>query len=75
MWIRPTEVPCMFCEDRTVEPNCHSTCSAYADFRKRVEQLNKIEDLENAVNYYNAPMRANQKDYYAKKKKEGSLKK
>ena len=39
------ETPCKDCEERTVSPNCHTHCIAYAAFRSEVakERARKSE--------------------------------
>lgn len=35
------ESPCKGCEDRTISPNCHTNCIAYAEFRAEKDKERK----------------------------------
>lgn len=39
MWRDSTPAPCTRnCPDRSVEPNCHMTCEAYLEFKRKVAE-------------------------------------
>lgn len=38
--MKPDDSPCKDCEDRTVQPNCHTTCIAYKRYRAERERVN-----------------------------------
>lgn len=38
--------PCKGCEDRCIEPNCHTTCQKYLDFLNRLKVVNQKESDE-----------------------------
>ena len=42
--------PCLYCEERTVEPNCHMTCSEFLEW----EEAHKTEksDIKRAKQEY-----------------------
>ena len=48
-----TQPPCKGCQDRTVTPNCHSTCSRYLEYRayqdKKNEALRKEREEEQRI--------------------------
>ena len=33
--------PCLNCTKRTIQPNCHSTCEAYLNYRKQLNEINE----------------------------------
>lgn len=35
--------PCKNCPDRTIEPNCHTTCKKYLEWRKFVDETRQKE--------------------------------
>lgn len=35
--------PCKNCPDRTIEPNCHTTCKKYLEWRKAVDETRQKE--------------------------------
>lgn len=40
--------PCLNCGDRNI--TCHSKCAKYAEFRKRNDELRKLEFEQNRLN-------------------------
>lgn len=41
--------PCKDCPDRTIEPNCHSTCEKFAAFTEEKERIKNNRILEETV--------------------------
>ena len=35
--------PCKDCKDRCVEPNCHTTCSGYLEFKAKIAAVREKE--------------------------------
>lgn len=50
--------PCINCEDRTVEPNCHTDCFKYLQFKERrqviKDEKKKVDLLDNYENEFAA---------------------
>ena len=40
---------CKDCKDRSVEPNCHTTCESYKKYKKEKEDINKKKTKLNAL--------------------------
>ena len=48
--------PCKNCPDRTIEPNCHTTCKTYKEWRKQenanTEALNRFKRDMTPTSYF-----------------------
>ena len=42
--------PCKDCIARTIEPNCHMTCSLYLEYTKQMEEIRAERKMKAIVN-------------------------
>ena len=43
--------PCKDCPDRTVEPNCHTTCAKYLEYRAILDERNENKRLQKEISF------------------------
>jgi len=52
-----TTAPCKDCKERTVEPNCHTTCDKYKQFCERQEKVKEAERIYKQDKYVESRLR------------------
>lgn len=40
-----TKAPCKGCKDRTIEPNCHMSCTKYIEFAEECKRANDVRKI------------------------------
>ena len=53
-----SKAPCLGCEDRTIEPNCHMRCEKYIEFQEEMKRANEVQKMMELVD---RPLRSHRK--------------